>query len=273
MPARKMQCQPMNAVEPKAVRLPEPQPENPISPYARGLLKDLQRLSRRMAQVADYGIPDVLPYRLVNDLSVLVVVSRITEAAQNAMRIYSVPASFLIAKYIAIHGFNPSIKKGERFAAERLFLGEARTLATDKGLSAAMELAGSPIAYARRLYELGYFQDHFTLFDVASYIADYDLADCDDRYRRPGDPLYVSIEEAARWLSVTPDRVRWLAKTEEIPLVGFGEGRVQCRFLRLYEQRRLYREVTEAWKNSRRRPTEAVAAQDKKLIVLPVEPA
>ena len=269
MPVLKMQCQPMSAAEPKpkSVRLPAPPPAQPLSPSERGLLRDLQRLSRRMAQVADDGIPNVLPSRLVNALSVLVVVSHITEAAQNAMRAYSVPASFLIGEYIAIDGFNPTIEEGERFAAERRFLREARNLATDESLSAALELAGSPIAYARRLCELGYF-DLSTLFDVASYIAEFDLADCDSRYRL--DPFKVSIEEAARLLSTTPDAVHWLIETGEIP--GSGEaGMVFSKFLRLYEQRQLYREVSRAWKNRDR--CQDAAAQDKKLIVLHAEPA
>lgn len=262
MPVLKMQCQPpVNDAEPNAVRLPAPQLEKPLSPNARGLLKNIQRLAPRMAEVAEDGIPSCLPWSLLNNLSVLVAVSQITEAAQNAMRVYSVPASFLIAEHILYWGWNPSIKNGERFASERLLLEEARDLATDPSLSAALELAESPIAYARRLCELGQQEKHFSLSDVASYIADYDLAACDDRYRARPVPSRVSIDEAARLLFITPETVRSLMMTER--MIQSVTGFVDYRCLRLFEQRRLCRQIWDA----------------KKLIVfpaqmvLPVEPS
>jgi len=187
--------------------------------------------------------PSLIPLRLFNDLAMVVTIACIGQAAENAQRVYGVPASFLIAKYITDHGYPHAPIKAEddeRFPAERTFLQEAERLATDIHLSAALELAANPIAYAQRLWELG-FGDDMLLFDIAARIADCDLRDCDRRYDGAGEnPSCVSIDEAASILSETPERVRSLIEAGELLATQMD---VVVHSLRHYEQRRLWRTI------------------------------
>jgi hypothetical protein len=131
---------------------------------------------------------DLIPGSLMEQFSLLLVLSRIGLAAQNAQRVYGVPASFLIAKYLTDYGWDPEHSSEE---AEQLFLKEAETLS--RNFPTELDLLSSPVEYAIALQKRGGLvnsQDgdsHVVhLMDVAERILDYGLLECDYRYGTGG---------------------------------------------------------------------------------------
>ncbi len=194
----------------------------------------------------------ILPASLWAKLAVAVVLSRVGLAAQNAQRLYGVPASFLIAQFIVHHGYDgePEATEGERFMGESQLLSEAKELATNPQFLPALELRDSPVAYARRLCELGLGDDSY-LLDLAGLIVDHDLWECDLRYGTPPEFLgkNVSVDEAAAILSESPTSIRYLIKSGE--LIGLlypgadHRDHVVGHSIYAYTQRRLLQEIEE----------------------------
>ncbi len=216
--------------------------EAPMPLCERELLKGLQGLVPCMDEFAsrDDSGSDVIPDRLFDDLAIVVTISCIGPAAQNAMRVHGVPASFLIAKFMTDCGYvtqPPETEQGERFPFELMFLKAAKNLASNKRFSPALKLANSPIAYAQRLKDLGLVSD-IEMLDIAYRIANYDLVDCDRRYT--SHPSEVTVDEAAKLLSETAEYISQLLAAHE--LFGLG-GKVHFGPLQRYQQRRLNHEI------------------------------
>ncbi len=220
---------------------PFTQDEERISAAENGLLQGMQRLSPYLDELThNYERPAVLPAELYDKLAMLATISHLGPAAQNAQRVHGVPASFLIASHITDYGFHqiPPSEEGERFAGERHFLNEARGLATSRKFSSALKLADSPVAYARRLWWLGFFDEDILFLDVVWRIVDYDLFECDWRYAAVKPPYEVTLDQAAEFLPGTRESIRALLDSGQI------EGmldKVYYRSLFSYEQRWLVR--------------------------------
>ena len=131
---------------------------------------------------------DLIPSTIMEHFSMLLVLSRIGLAAQNAQRVYGVAASFLIAKYLTDYGWYPE-HSGKK--AEQWFLKEARTLRCN--FPADLDLLSSPVEYAIALQKRGALVNSCTgepgemyCQDVVSQILEHDLLECDYRYGTGG---------------------------------------------------------------------------------------
>lgn len=241
----------------KEIKTGPPKVTAPIQSEKRTALVELEML-QRLQQIGVYTSEltitqdgsDVLPVSLFEKLAVAVVLSRVGLAAQNAQRVYGVPASFLIARYIVDYGYNdgPQPEEGERFMGESLLLSEAKELATNPQFVSALELAASPVAYARRLCELG-LGNNLYLLDVADLIVRHDLFQCDWRYgtRPQFFGRNIEVEEAAAILSESATSIRCLIKSGDLVghLYGGNDGRdfVVGNSLQGYAERRLLQEI------------------------------
>ena len=139
---------------------------------------------------------EVIPRRMLDSLVFAVILSRLGLAAQNAHRLTGVPASFLIADFVMTYGYDSAAlgtgleeledEGSEQVSIEQLLLSEAERLTTEN-FREALHLADSPVAYARRLCELGLSCGHYDAGDLlakdlATIILDNELWDCDARY-------------------------------------------------------------------------------------------
>jgi hypothetical protein len=233
--------------KPRSARPSKPtliQDEKRISLAEHGLLQGMQKLSPYLDEmVHNNEQPAVIPRELYNSLAMLGTIAHCGIPAQNAQRVHGGPASFLIADHITYYGFCqiPPLEEGERFAGERHFLNEARRLATSRKFQPALELAASPVAYARRLHELGFFEHDVHLLDVVSRITAHDLFECDWRYAAKKPPYEVTVDEAAAFLSERPESIRFLLESGVI--MGLIGGKVLYQSLFSYAQRHLARKI------------------------------
>lgn len=171
---------------------------------------------------------DLIPSAVMEHFLLLLILSRIGLAAQNAQRVYGVPASFLIGKYLTDYGWGDEHSSEE---AEQLFLKEAETLS--RNFPTELDLLSSPVEYAIALHKRGGLVNSLDgdshvveLLDVAERILNYGLLECDYRYGTGG--LYdlgqdVSPEGVATVLGCSADSARRLYESGE--LVG---GRKRC---------------------------------------------
>lgn len=249
MPAKKAKHAMKNIIALYPNYGPHPRPQTrrrkPLSASERRLLRNMQKLASCVAEFAlTGGSPWLIPHRLFDDLGVAVAVACYGTAAEDAHRLFGVPASFLIAKRIVESGFpagDAELGSGERYPFQRWFFNEARRLATHPIFSLALKHSDNPIRYARELQHMGMGNGPW-LLDVASYIANYGLCDCDRRHRQSRLPSEMSADEAARILALSRESVYSLISSGE--LVGCG-GSVLLHSVLHYEQRRLYREIQE----------------------------
>ncbi len=223
--------------------------------------------------------PATLPSSLFEKLAVVIVLSRVGLAAQNAQRVYGVPASFLIARFIVDYGYDgePQAEDGERFMGESLLLSQAKELATSPTFASALELAASPVAYARRLCELGLGADQpCYLLDLADLIVRNDLFECDWRYRVLPNfhGRVLEVEEAAAILSESATSIRCLIKSRDLAghLYGGNDGRdfVEGSSIEGYGHRQLLREIED---RSKGRPGPRGKLLDFASAIAPPEPA
>ena len=193
---------------------------------------------------------DLIPGTLMESFSLLLVLSRIGRAAQNAQRVHGVPASFLIAKYLVDYGWGDEHSSEE---AEQLFLKEAETLS--RNFPTELDLLSSPVEYAIALQKRGSLVNSLTgesnavyILDVAEWILNHGLLECDYRYGTGG--LYdigqnVSPEDVATVLGCSADSARRLYDSGE--LTGFSNRpwhpwSVSGHLLRTYVQRVRWKE-------------------------------
>jgi len=238
------------------------QPEKRTSLLELQMLQSLQEIGVFTSEFTiNEDSPATLPMSLWEKLAVVIVLSRVGLAAQNAQRVYGVPASFLIARFIVDYGYDgePQAEDGERFMGEALLLSQAKELATSPTFSPALELAGSPVAYARRLCELGLRgrlreldprdDGTFYLLDLADLIVCHDLFQCDWRYRVLPNfhGRMLEVEEAAAILSESATSVRCLIESGDLAgrLYGGNDGRdfVVGSSIEGYGQRQLLQEI------------------------------
>jgi hypothetical protein len=180
-------------------------------------LLSLEKLAPLTPDFVDDG-SDLVPYTLMEHFSVLLVLSRIGLAAQNAQRVYGVPASLLIGKYLVDYAFDPEHSGDE---AEQLFLEEAEAMR--RSFPAELDLLSSPVEYAIALQKHGGLVDPMTgesdeLYcrDVACRIVEHGLLECDYRYGTGG--LYdlskeVCPEDVAVVLGCSAERVSRLIES------------------------------------------------------------
>ncbi len=194
---------------------------------------------------------DLIPGTVMEYFSVLLVLSRIGLAAQNAQRVHGVPASLLIGKYLVDYGWCP---EGSREEAEQLFLEEAETLSRNFPTPPVLHLVRSPVEYAIALDKLGGLMDSSTgdagrvyLLDVIDRILDHGLLECDYRYGTGG--LYdigdnLCPEDVATVLSCSLESVFRLFESGELHAYRScrcsekcrSDWRVSGRLLRTYVQ-------------------------------------
>lgn len=227
-----------------------PQAEKRINFTDRLVLEHLRKIAECLTEDAfnnrTHTGDDLIPYALSDSLAMMGTIAWIGPAAQNAQRVYGVPASLLMSMHITDYGWGEEVPAdpGDRFPGERHFLKEAKYLATSRRVRPALRLADSPVAYAWRLDELGFMKDAenaHKLRDVAALIVDYSLFECDFRYRREPIPHEVTIEHAARMLSLPAESVRSLVRAGTID--GGSPNEVLYRSLKSYEQRQLLRKI------------------------------
>jgi hypothetical protein len=198
---------------------------------------------------------DLIPGIVMEHFSMLLMLSRIGLAAQNAQRVYGVPASFLIAKYLVDYGWDDPEYSSEE--AEQLFLKETKTLS--RNFSTELDLLSSPVEYAIALQKRGGLVNSLTgesnavyILDVADWILNYGLLECDYRYGTGG--LYdigksVSPEGVAAVLGCSADSAHRLYKSGE--LTGFSNRpwhpwSVTGHLLRTYVQRFQWKEFKDS---------------------------
>ena len=205
---------------------------------------------------------DLIPGTLMESFSLLLVLSRIGRAAQNAQRVHGVPASFLIAKYLMDYGWGDEHSSEE---AEQVFLKEAETLS--RNFPTELDLLSSPVEYAIALQKRGGLVNSLTgesnagvyILDVAEWILNHGLLECDYRYGTGG--LYdigqnVSPEGVATVLGCSADSARRLYESGEFiggrkRCAGFSNGlcghwTVNGHLLRTYVQRVRWKEFEDS---------------------------
>jgi hypothetical protein len=173
---------------------------------------------------------DLIPGAVMEHFLLLLILSRIGRAAQNAQRVYGVPASFLIGKYLVDYGWDDEHSSEE---AQQVFLKEAETLS--RNFPTELDLLSSPVEYAIALHKRGGLVNSLTgnshvvyLMDVAERILNYGLLECDYRYGTGTGGLYdigqdVSQEGVATVLGCSADSARRLYESGE-----FIGGRKRC---------------------------------------------
>ena len=174
---------PKNSLKPSPTQ--NAQRENPLDANTQLWLLSLKKLPALAPAFIQDG-SDLIPNTVMEYFSVLLVLSRIGLAAQNAQRVYGVPTSFLVGKYLVDYGWMPEHSGKE---AEQLFLNEAEALSRD--FPAELDLLSSPVEYAIALGKLGGLVNSESgesgeLFDVADRILDHGLLECDYRYGTGG---------------------------------------------------------------------------------------
>jgi hypothetical protein len=162
---------------------PNAQREKPLDANTQLWLLTLKKLPALDGAFVQDG-SDLIPNTIMEYFSVLLVLSRIGLAAQNAQRVYGVPASFLIGKYLVDYGWMPEHSGKE---AEQLFLKEAEVLS--RNFPAELDLLSRPVEYAIALEKLSGLVNSRTgeahrvdILDVAERILDHGLLECDYRY-------------------------------------------------------------------------------------------
>lgn len=251
------------------------QKEKRVTLLERKLLNHLHELTSYTRDICnDEGNLSTIPMVLFDYVSILGTRSCIVLSAQNAHRAYGVPASFLIADYLMAEGYcpdPPKLKKGEGHPEEQLLLKEARYLASNSKFALALVMAANPIAYTRRLHELGYCDDQ-RFCDIANKIADYGLADCDQRYADW--PDLVTVEGGAILLGEPTEKMATLAESQSS--IRSADRRVHfCELRRFYfiQQRdhdfeaRIARPVTLERPATANGTTVATAAGNKLLVL------
>ncbi len=255
-----------------------PQPEKQIGFIDRIMFEHLRRVSECIHE--DQNRETILPLELTNYLSIAGAIAWLGPAALNAHRLFGVPASFLIAANLYEHGaaeYVPS-QMGDRFPSEQHLVEEAKHLATHRKFRSALKVPESPVRYAQRLMELGYF-DLDELHNVASHIARNHLFECDWRYAEV--PSEVRIEDAAQVLSLSSGAVASLLRAGR--LQGFlgnkdRHGYVSYSSLKAYEQCQLLAEI-EADRSEKRRPARSArkrnnkCSQSPRVLTFPVLPS
>ncbi len=259
-----------------------PEREKRISLLDRIVLGHLRKVSECISEQQGHRDSETLIPRTVESyLSIAGQIAWVGPAAQNAQRLFGVPASFLIAANIYEHGSGDEVptQMGDRFPGEQHLVEEAKHLATHPKFRSALKLAASPVRYARRLAELGYF-DLDELRTVAGYIANYHLFECDWRYSEA--PQEVTIEDAAHALSLSFGAVVSKLRSEELD--GFPgrddqPGYVRYSSMKSFEQLALLKEIestsekkprTRGSLTTQRRPRRSKGSRN--LVVFPAEP-
>lgn len=163
------------------------QREKPLDANTQLWLLSLEKLSTLTPDFVNDG-STLIPSTIMEHFSVLIILSRIGLAAQNAQRVHGVPASLLIGKYIVDYGWYPEHSGKE---AEQLFLEEAETMR--RNLPGDPNLLSSPVEYAIALQELGGLVNSCTgqsdegyCADVVEQLLDHELLECDYRYGNGG---------------------------------------------------------------------------------------
>jgi hypothetical protein len=220
------------------------QRERPLDANTQLWLLILKKLPALDSAFVEEG-SDLIPTTIMEHFSLLLILSRIGLAAQNAQRVHGVPASLLIGKYLTDYGWDPE-HSGEK--AGRLFLKEADTLR--RNLPGDLNLLSSPVEYAIALRKLGALVNSCTgepyemyCLDVVSQILDHGLLACDYRYGTGGLydlGEYVRPEGVATVLGCSVELASLLYETGE--LTGFSEKpsstwSVSGYLLRAYVQR------------------------------------
>ena len=196
------------------------QREKPLDAHTQLWLLSLEKVAFLDPAFVEDG-SDLIPSTIMEYFSVLLVLSRIGLAAQNAQRVYRVPASLLIGKYLMDYVWHPGDSREE---AEQLFLEEAKTLS--RNFPTALDVVSSPVEYAIALHNLGGLvnpetggADSLYVLDVIGRIVDHGLLECDYRYGTGG--LYdigasLCIEDVATVLGCSVGSVRHLVKSGEL---------------------------------------------------------
>ena len=163
------------------------QREKPLDANTQLWLLTLKKLPALDGELVQDG-SDLIPMSVMEYFSVLLVLSRIGLAAQNAQRVYGVSASFLIGKYLVDYGWMPEHSGKE---AEQLFLKEAETLS--RNFPADLDLLSRPVEYAIALDKRGGLVNasdgesgRTYVSDVVERILDHGLLQCDYRYGTGG---------------------------------------------------------------------------------------
>ena len=225
---------------------PNAQREKPLDANTQLWLLSLKKLAVLGPTFVNDG-SDLIPNDIMGCFSVLLVLSRVGLAAQNAQRVYGVPASFLIGKYLVDYGWYPEHSGKE---AEQLFLKEAETLR--RNFPTELALLSSPVEYAIALDKLGGLVNSWDgesrrgyIFDVAERILDHGLLQCDYRYGTGG--LYdigpfVSPDGVAAVLGCSVESACRLYESGELAghserLSPYSHWTVNGPLLRAYVQR------------------------------------
>ena len=205
------------------------QREKPLDANTQLWLLTLKKLPALDGEFVQDG-SDLIPVSVMEYFSVLLVLSRIGLAAQNAQRVYGVSASFLIGKYLVDYGWMPEHSGKE---AEQLFLKEAETLS--RNFPADLDLLSRPVEYAIALDKRGGLVNardgesgRTYVSDVAERILDHGLLKCDYRYGTGGlydlgkDPQFprptdLCPEDVAIVLGCSAERVARLIESGELP--------------------------------------------------------
>jgi len=195
--------------------------EKTLDIHTQTLLPALQKLPLH-PDCADCS-SDLIPNSMWDQLFALVTISRIGLVAQEAHRIYGVPASFLMAKFMIDHGWFPT-EYPKKWLSE-IFLKEARFYSGAK-FRGAFKFASSPVEYVIALYKRGGMRrdgdpgsGDLYAFDIADKIVYFDLMECDGRY---GDgPLFdvsrdPTVEEAAEIVGRSTEFIRCLVESREL---------------------------------------------------------
>ena len=222
-----------------------PQPEEPMGLAMRLMLEHLRGVAECITDDQDSSpYWRLFPYDMSSSLAVAATLAWIGMAAGNAHRIYRVPASFLIALYIAEGGWGQYVQTfgdtepSDRYPGEQYFLKQARSL-TSRKFRSSLKLAASPIQYAHRLFELGFIEDRDTLLNTCELIVTHSLFECDWLYSDQK-TAHLTVEEAANVLTITTDGVRALLESGEIE---GGISGLCYQSVRAWEQRRALREI------------------------------
>ena len=210
---------PKNSLKPSPTQ--NAQRENPLDANTQLWLLSLKKLPALAPAFIQDG-SDLIPNTVMEYFSVLLVLSRIGLAAQNAQRVHGVPASLLIGKYLVDYGWGPE-HSGEE--AEQLFLEEAETLS--RNLPGDLGLLSRPVEYAIALQKLGGLVNSRTgepykmyFADVVGRILEHGLLECDYRYGTGGLydlGAYVCPEDVAIVLGCSAERVARLIESGELP--------------------------------------------------------